>query len=159
VVKPVGLALRLTAWALDLVLVAVLTVLLGRYEVGLLPGVSSIDTEAQAAGVLLFAFWMTLVLYHGIEIVSGRSPAKWLLGLAVRRVDGSRVPSGRRILRGLANAIPVMVVSGLWVFSAGLLTRILSVPAAILLFGVLPLLGPTRASLADLLAGTMLSRR
>lgn len=157
--KPVSLALRLTAWVLDLALVAVLTVFLGRYEVGLLPGVSSIDTEAQAAGVLLFAFWMTLLLYHGIEVVSGRSPAKWLLGLAVRRMDESRVPISRRIVRGLANAVPIMIVSGLWVFSAGLITRIVSVLAAILIFGVLPLLGLMRSSLADLLAGTKLSGR
>jgi uncharacterized RDD family membrane protein YckC len=116
--KPAGLVLRIVAWILDLVLIGIMSLELGRYEVGLVLGPTSIDTNAQAAAVILIVFWINLALYHLIEIASGRSPAKWLLGLRVGRPNGGRASVGRRVVRCLGNIVPLIFASVLWALLA-----------------------------------------
>lgn len=156
--KHAGLVHRIAAWVLDLAFVVILGLTLGRYEVGLLPNMSSIETNAAAMGVFLLIFWMTLIPYHLIELFSGRSPAKWLLGLKVARRDGERAGLGRRLIRCLGNIVPLLIVSGLGAFAVQRPIRWIAALFAVALMGVAPLLGPTRQSLADLLAGTVVLR-
>lgn len=156
--KPAGLAARIGAWILDLAIIVFLGLALGRYEVDILPNMSSIDTNAAAMGVLLLIFWMTMIPYHLVELLTGRSPAKWILGLSVRRRDGGKARLGRRLVRCLGNIVPLLIVSGLGVLTGGKTVQALAILTAIAVMGVLPLLGPTRPSLADLLAGTVLQR-
>lgn len=156
--KPAGLVHRIAAWVLDLAFVVILGLKLGRYEIGLLPNMSSIDTNAAAMGVFLLIFWMTLIPYHLVELLSGRSPAKWLLGLSVARQDGGKAGLGRRGTRCLGNIVPLLIVSGLGVFAGAWPIRGIAALFAIALMGLAPLLGPTRPSLADLLAGTVVLR-
>ncbi|MCX6560822.1 MAG: RDD family protein [Candidatus Aminicenantes bacterium] len=156
--KPAGLALRLTAWIFDLILIGIASLKLGRYEVGLVLGPTSIDTNAQAAAVILLVVWMNLVLFHLIEIASGASPAKWILGLKVRRPDGGSVTVWRRIIRCLGNIIPLMFATGLWALQSYMPIWARALLGALLLLGLAPLFGPMKLPLADLVAGTTLTR-
>jgi hypothetical protein len=154
--KPAGLAVRLIAWILDLVFIAVLGVLLGQYEVGLLPNMTSIDTNAGAIGVLLLVFWMTLILYQLVELASGRSPAKWILKLSARRRDGKRLVLGRRFARCVGSVLPFMFIPAMGVFESDLLVWPCLVLSAIFSLGALLALGPAKRTLADLVAGAAL---
>jgi uncharacterized RDD family membrane protein YckC len=157
--KPAGLVLRLFAWILDLILIGIISLELGRYEVGLVLGPTSIDTNAQAAAVILLVVWLNLVLFHLIEIASGGSPAKWILGLKVRRPDGGCVGAGRRIIRCLGNIVPLIFALVLWALFGSLPVWSRVLLGAIPLAGVAPLFGPMKQPLPDLLAGTALFRR
>jgi uncharacterized RDD family membrane protein YckC len=153
-----GLFVRLAAWVLDLVLILLLSLELGRHEVGLVLGPTSIDTNAQAAAVIAIVFWINLAIYHLVEIVSGKSPAKWLLGLRVGRPDGGRVSMGRRLVRCLGNIIPLMAASAFLALpgASPIWARALLIVLSIL--GAAPLFGPMKLPAADLVAGTALFR-
>ncbi len=153
-----GLVSRIAAWALDLACVCLLGLGLGKYEVDIIPGLTSIDTNAQAAAVLLIVFWIKLAAYHVIELTTGRSPAKWLLGLRVGRRDGGRVSVGRRLLRCLGNIIPLMFASAFWALTGASPIWARALLIAVPLAGAAPLFGPMRLPMADLVAGTTLLR-
>ncbi len=156
--KPAGLGLRLVAWILDLVLIGIMSLELGRHEVGFVLGPTSIDTNAQAAAVIAIVFWINLAIYHLVEIVSGRSPAKWLLGLRVGRPDGGRVSVGRRLLRCLGNIIPLMAASAFLALPGASPICARALLIILPLLGVAPLFGPMKLPVADLVAGTALFR-
>ena len=61
----------------------------------------SIDTNSGALMALIVALWGGAWAYPLIEIATGASPGKWMLGLRVRRPDGG--PAG--ILRRLGRAV------------------------------------------------------
>ena len=68
--------------------------------------VVSIDTSGDAIMIILLALFGAAWTYPLIEILTGGSPGKWALGLAVRRPDGGPAGFGRRLLRAvLKNAV------------------------------------------------------
>jgi uncharacterized RDD family membrane protein YckC len=101
-----GLIRRFGASLIDVVGIAITGILLIKplqdleNALGLVRFVS-IDTNAGAVMALILAFWGGAWSYPLIEIVTGASPGKWILGLRIRRPDGG--PAG--ILRRLGRAV------------------------------------------------------
>jgi uncharacterized RDD family membrane protein YckC len=106
-----GLGRRLGASLVDVAGIAVAGFLLARplqaIEAALgFARVVSIDTSGDAILIILLALFGAAWAYPLIEILSGGSPGKWVLGLAVRRPDGRPAGIGRRFLRAvLKNAV------------------------------------------------------
>ena len=103
-----------------------------------------------------------LVLYAAAEMLTGLTPGKWLLRLAVRRKDGSRASAGALAVRGLLRLLPVGLlllgqlmpdpVTSLWICGLTLAALGCYVP------GCYILLMKTGRSMFDAAAGTVVVR-
>jgi uncharacterized RDD family membrane protein YckC len=111
-----GLVRRFGASLIDAIGIAITGILLIRpiheleNALGLIRFVS-IDTNADALMALILALWGGAWTYPLIEIVTGASPGKWMVGLRVRRPDGGPAGFLRRLGRAvLKNAVVFIVL-------------------------------------------------
>jgi uncharacterized RDD family membrane protein YckC len=154
--------MRFAALAVDAV--CALTVMAA---VGLAAERAMDDRTLTTAAVLLTAVAASLC-----EVVSDRSPGKWLIGLRIRQPDGSRSTPAARFARWTMKASPLLLITASATCHA--LARQLALRwdliiqrrldaaatvAAIVLFLLASgMFGPHRRALYDLLSGTAVRR-
>ena len=154
-----GLWRRLGASLVDVAGIVVVGFLLARplqtIEAALgLARVVSIDTNGDAIMIILLALFGAAWTYPLIEILSGGSPGKWVLGLAVRRPDGRPAGIGRRLLRAVLKnaalliALPFGMIDNI---TGSIICLALGLAGLIGFFRVFT---ADRRTLPDLIAGT-----
>jgi uncharacterized RDD family membrane protein YckC len=121
--------------------------------------VVSIDTNADALMVLILAVWGGAWTYPLIEIVSGASPGKWMLGLRVRRPDGRPAGILRRLVRAvLKNAVLFIVLPFGMIRESDVGAAICFGLALAGLIGIGLVFGADRRALHDKVSGTAVAR-
>ncbi len=101
-----GLGRRISAFLVDVIGILIMGFLLARplqdieSALGLVQ-VVSIDTNADAIMIFILVFWGGAWTYPLIEILTGGSPGKWIMGLRVRRPDGRSAGIVRRLNRAV----------------------------------------------------------
>ena len=102
---------------------------------------------------------MMALLYPVVEALTGSSPGKWALGLAIASADQADGSLGLYLRRALVKYIrPVMASLALW-SGVGLLAQLSGPAGLVVAGGTLFLLAPHKQALHDKLAGTAVYRR
>lgn len=109
--------------------------------------------NADAILIMILILWGATWIYPLIEIVSGASPGKWMLGLRVRRADGRPAGIGRRLLRAvLFIVLPFGMIEGLGIIAVRFTLAMAG------LIGVLMVFGTDRRMGHDRISGTVVIR-
>lgn len=107
----VGFWMRAAALAIDLVVIAILSVLAN------LAMSVEVSTQAEADRLGRLMFYGLVVLYSILEVPLGATPGKLALGLRVGRADGRKADFWTRTLRWNTRTFPFLLIV------IGLLTR------------------------------------
>jgi uncharacterized RDD family membrane protein YckC len=158
-----AIGLRWAAFLADIIGIMILGVLLGRplqeIEDALgLVRVVSIDTTGDAFMIIILALWGGAWTYPWIEIISGASPGKWLVGLRVLRLDGRKAGLGRRLIRAVLKNCALFVVLPFGIVES---TAAIAACFAVSLFtlvGMFFMFGPDRRTLYDKISGAAVIR-
>ena len=154
-----GAGTRIAAWGLDLVFIIILMVVLGQFEVDILPNLTSIDTSAGAIAVIIYVFWTTTIFYFVIELLAGASPGKLILGLKTSRSDGEPATLGRRIVRYVGKIFLFMFIPPFGLTESDFVIWPLLALSAVSFLGAFLIFGPKKQPLYDLIAGTAVFRK
>lgn len=174
----VGGGPRLAAAALDQLASTLLVLLCASQDwgwkraVSQMPGAEEIlelytplETALQEGGLtggmlgLFGASAMMAFFYPVVEALTGASPGKWALGLAIASADQADGSLGLYLRRALVKYIrPVMASLALW-SGVGLLAQLSGPAGLVVAGGTLFLLAPHKQALHDKLAGTAVYRR
>ena len=174
----VGGGPRLAAAALDY-LVSTMLVLVCAWQdwgwdgaVAQMPGAEELlelyapmEAALQESGLthgmmgLFGASAMMALLYPVVEALTGSSPGKWALGLAIASADRADGGLSVYMRRALVKYIrPVLATLALWT-GVGLLAQLSGPAGLVVTGGTLFLLAPHKQALHDKLAGTAVYRR
>ena len=124
-----------------------------------LSSITSIDTSADALMVLILAVWGGAWTYPLIEILTGASPGKWMLGLRVRRPDGRPAGIPRRLLRAVLKNAVLCIVLPFGLISESMAATVVCFGLALAgLVGIGLVFGADRRTLHDRISGTAVTR-
>ena len=165
----VGFGRRLAAMAIDGVIVATASILLGMTAGGVFGSLMS-DVAEQTDGFLdgailgallgLVAGFATIgAAYFVIELVTGATPGKRALGLVVGTESARPAPAGIRVARYLVKCSPLLLgiltaVPGFWFAATLALLATMTISV-----GAMMALSPQRQALHDIIARTAVYRR
>jgi uncharacterized RDD family membrane protein YckC len=157
--RSASLPIRAAAGAIDILLIIVLMLFLGQWEVDFLPNMPSIDTNAAAVAVFLYIFWLTSSVYFLFEALAGRTVGKVLLGLRIARFGGQRAGLGRRLGRALGKIGVFLFIPCFGLLESDLLIWPFLAVSLISILGSFLILLPNRQPLYEILTRTVVVPR
>jgi uncharacterized RDD family membrane protein YckC len=162
----VGFGPRFGAWLLDIVFVVIVVgiAFFASLDVSLMDLVEMAkeDPIAYANYIQSRLLVPTLIsfAYTSVEILTGASPAKWMLGLRVAKQDGQPGTSREYVLRGLVKSGPsVLGVFAVMSSSLSFLSDIGGLWNLAIFFGCFVALGEKKQALHDIICKTAVFKR